>query len=170
MFLAVHYRRSGSRSIWPRGHHSPFMRLSCFFPRPHVRLVWEPLRILWGPIATAEELTQSSKGRITMRASAAVATGNQVTRGFHAECTSCTSCCPPWRTQASHPEPTGSTSYSVGKAALAARSARADPRHTAPSLPSHRSRVRLHSEESGRSRVVTSSAAASDDAVHAVRY
>lgn len=102
-----------------------------------------------------------------MRASAAVATGNQVTRGFHAECTSCTSCCPPWRTQASHPGPTGSTSYSVGKAALAARSARAGPRHTPSSFPSHRRGSKLCSEKAAGAASSLAARAASDDAVHA---
>jgi len=54
------------------------------------------------------QLAQCRKGRITMRVSAVEATRNQVTRGFHAECTSCTSCCPP-SGQANNPGPMEST-------------------------------------------------------------
>ena len=163
--MAAHYCRSGSRSIWPRGHHSPFMRLFCFFPRPHVRLVWEPLRILWGPIATAEELTQSSKGahhhaRVGRRSDRKP--GNpRFPCGVHLVRELLSAMADP----PNYPGASGSTAYSFRKCRnYLQRTAREIPRHTPPS---HRNRVWLHSEKCARKRVVTSSRAASDDAVHA---
>jgi hypothetical protein len=68
--------------------------------------------------------------------------------------------------------PWGALAYSCRPARRARKAAQLQGQRgkaLATHPPSHRSRVRLHSEESDRSRVVTSSAAASDDAVHAVR-
>lgn len=170
MFLAAHYRRSGRRSIWPGDTTPPFMRLFCLFPRPHARLVWESLRVLWGLIAMTEELTQSSERGASPCACRPPKRQEPGNPRFHAECPSGTSCCPPWRTQASHPGPTGSTSYSSGKACIATRSARAGPRHTLPSPPSHRSRSELRSgKAASAASSLSATGADSDDARHAVR-
>jgi hypothetical protein len=157
------WRRSDKRFESAPGHHSRSCGCFASFPAPHARM---------GPVAcplgahNGQQLTQccrsARRARIGRRSGR-----NQVTRGSTCGVHLVHELLSAMADSPNYPGASGSTAYSFRKCRdYLQRTAREAPRHTPPS---RRSRVRLHSEKCSRSRVVTSSAAASDDAVHAVR-